>query len=66
MTQQAKERERIAVTPPRYNTRPMRLWLKDQALSQDEWADLRWHDERDRHGSPMGVLTGVRKQGNPT
>lgn len=52
------DRETVAVTPPGMNTPSFRTWAEQQA--KGHWLDLRWNEEIDRHGFPMGRLTGVR------
>ena len=55
------ERETCTVTPPGGLDAPsFRTWAEEQARDAG-FTDLRWNEEIDKHGHPMGRLTGVRK-----
>ena len=51
--------ETAAVTPPGADTPAMRDWLACAATERG-FTDLRWADDVDKHGAPMGRLYGRR------
>lgn len=61
MSDHPSTRLQIAVTPPgRYSDVSFRRWLESEARKQG-YIDLKWSEDIDCWGQPMGRLTGKKE-----